>query len=514
MVRCPQCDATNRESARFCAECATPLGAACASCGHGIDPRAKFCDQCGEPVARTSDGADQDRRADVTPRDELDPVSGSGAVRKTVTVLFCDLVGSTAFGEQVDAEAAREAIGRYHAMARSAIEDAGGVVEKFIGHGVMALFGVPEMAEDDAHRAVAAGLALHRGFAPIRDAIAERHGPELGLRVGINTGEVVIAEGDADLVGDPINTAARLEAACPPGSVLVGEDTWRLTRSAFPYEVLGDVEVKGKAAPLATYCVASELRDPRPAASTRPHDDDSTPFVGRTTELGQLRRLFEDVERHSRIGLATVVGAPGVGKTRRMREFGAVVVDRVSVVELRFERSGSSTFAPVAELLRSVVDLPDDLSSDEVRRRVHGLVADLLASFVGATPVRSTEEAFFAVRRLLKALGRRSPLVVVIDDVQWVEPLFLDLIERVITVQNEQGPVGEMLADDYLRIDHRPVVGMPPADTAPTTCGCWRTCTPSTRAGSSARRWRSAESASASSSSRSTTATSATTSTT
>ncbi len=155
------------------------------------------------------------------------------AVRKTVTVLFCDLVGSTSFGERVDAESAREAMATYHSMVQEAIERSGGTLAKFIGDGAMALFGVPEIAEDDADRAVAAGLALQQGFEPIRVRVAARHRIELGLRVGINTGEVVMADGDADLVGDPINTAARLEAACPPGDVLVGEETWRLTRCVF-----------------------------------------------------------------------------------------------------------------------------------------------------------------------------------------------------------------------------------------------------------------------------------------
>ncbi len=129
-------------------------------------------------------------------------------------MLFCDLVGSTAFAESVDTESAREAMSRYHSMAKSVIEANGGTVAKFIGDGVMALFGVPEVAEDDAERAVAAGAALQHGFEAVRDHIAKRYGVEVGLRVGINTGEVVIADADADLVGDVLNTAARLEAAC------------------------------------------------------------------------------------------------------------------------------------------------------------------------------------------------------------------------------------------------------------------------------------------------------------
>ena len=175
-----------------------------------------FCDNCGTPLAATTSGAETAHTADA-------------AVRKTVTALFCDLVGSTAFGEKVDAESAREAMGRYHEMAKSVIEANGGTVAKFIGDGVMALFGVPEVAEDDAERAVRTGLALQTGFDAIAAHIADRYRVDVALRVGINTGEVVIAEDDNDIVGDALNTAARLEAACPPANG-VASDPLRSTR--------------------------------------------------------------------------------------------------------------------------------------------------------------------------------------------------------------------------------------------------------------------------------------------
>jgi len=173
----------------------------CDTCGRDLAVDARFCDDCGAPVAQTPDTQ----------------APACDAVRKTVAALFCDLVGSTSFGEKVDAESAREAMGRYHEMAKSVIEANGGTVAKFIGDGVMALFGVPEVAEDDAERAVRAGLALQVEFAEIRDHIRKRYDIEVGLRVGLNTGEVVTAEDDNDIVSDALNTAARLEAACTPG---------------------------------------------------------------------------------------------------------------------------------------------------------------------------------------------------------------------------------------------------------------------------------------------------------
>ena len=201
-----------------------------------------------------------------------------------MTVLFCDLVGSTSFGEQVDPETARETMARYHEMARQAIEGNGGTLAKFIGDGVMALFGVPEVGEDDALRAVRTGVELQHRFAPLGDRITQRHGVEVGLRVGINTGELVVADDDDDIVGDAVNTAARLESECVPGRVLVGEDTWRLTRSAVQYEVLGEVSVKGKQDPIATFQVVDE---------TNADDEMLTPFVGRDREVEALRAEFE-----------------------------------------------------------------------------------------------------------------------------------------------------------------------------------------------------------------------------
>ncbi|NNE13101.1 MAG: AAA family ATPase, partial [Ilumatobacter sp.] len=411
---CPGCGHANREGAKFCAQCASPLPTGCRSCGAELSPAARFCDQCGERVA-------------ATPRD-----GGSVAApaRKNVTVLFADLVGSTSFGERVDAESTRDAMAGYHAMATQAIESAGGRVAKFIGDGVMAVFGVPETAEDDADRAVAAGLALKHSFEPIRDRISRRHGVELGLRVGINTGEVVLADGDADIVGDAINTAARLEAACPPGDVVVGEETWRLTRSHVHYEMLGEVEVAGKAAPVATFRVADdEVRD----------DDAATPFVGRDAELNRIRDVYDAAVARRCAELVTVIGAPGVGKTRLSREFASSVTEDTSLVEVRCERTGSTAFAPITDLLRAVTEIGEQTDPEAVADELRELVADLddadrvvevLASFVGVAPVRSTEEAFLAVRRLVEALGRRQPLVVVVDDIQWAEPLFLDLLEH------------------------------------------------------------------------------------
>ncbi|HMQ26374.1 MAG TPA: adenylate/guanylate cyclase domain-containing protein, partial [Acidimicrobiales bacterium] len=352
-------------------------------------------------------------------------------MRKVVTVLFCDVAGSTAFADRVDAETARETLAEYHAVSKEAIESHGGTVAKFIGDGVMATFGLPEVATDDAERAVLAGLELQRRFTALRDRVVERHGADLGLRVGVNTGEVATGTGDADLVGDVLNTAARIEAAAPPGGVLVGEATWRLTRATVAYEAGGEVDAKGKAEPLATF-----LANGVPAAAA----EVATPFVGRDDELAVLADALGQARGEGTAVVVTVIGAPGVGKTRLAAEF----VDRegreVLAYDLRCEQAGATTFAPIADLVRAAAGLTVSQTDDEQRAGIAQLLGpslpeasrlvDLLASFVGVAPAPSTEEAFYAVRRLCEQLAADRPLVLVVDDIQWAEPRLLDLIEH------------------------------------------------------------------------------------
>ena len=347
--------------------------------------------------------------------------SPAAAVRKSVTALFGDLVGSTSFGEQVDPEAVRAALAPYFDILRSTIEHHAGAVVKFTGDGIMAIFGLPEVAEDDALRAVAAGLEIQRRFRAFAESVRDRHGVELGMRVGINTGELVISDTDEDLVGDVLNTAARLEASCQPGRVTVGEDTWRLTRSSITYEVLGEVRVKGKADALATFQVVDTGMETV---------EENIPFVGRATELADVRAVFDEAVASATCRLVTVIGAPGVGKTRLASELRSGIEARS--FDLRFERRGSTTFAPLVELLR---ELTGSGTRTDVARLVGGhseadRLTGVLSSFMGHGESRSTEESFWAVRRLLEHLAVDEPVVIVVDDIQWAEPLFWDLLDH------------------------------------------------------------------------------------
>src|SRR5262245_42976155 len=262
-MACTSCGFDNRDGARFCVECGSPLPFRCPNCQAEVQPGQKFCGECGSALT------DSPASAPAAP----------SAVRKTVTVLFADLGGSTGFGERTDAEVARQVLARYHALLQETIDAHAGTVAKFMGDGMMATFGIPEIAEDDARRAVAAGADLQARFEELAADIERRHGETLTLRVGINTGEVVIGEGDADLIGDALNVAARLEKACRPGHVLVGEETWRLTRGDVAYEELGEVTVAGRAQPVAVFELATESATAEEVAA---------PFVGREPEIERL----------------------------------------------------------------------------------------------------------------------------------------------------------------------------------------------------------------------------------
>ncbi len=404
-MECTQCRTTNRPNARFCKGCGAALARRCRSCNAELDADQRFCDECGTSV----EGDDA-------------PAAEPVAVRKTVTVLFADLGGSTGFGERTDAEVTRQVLARFHSILQDVIDRHGGTVAKFMGDGMMATFGIPEIAEDDAERAVRAGIDLQERFTEFAHDIARGHGETLTLRVGINTGEIVIGENDADLVGDTLNVAARLEKACEPGRVLVGEETWRVTRGTLRYTALGEVSVAGRAQPVATYQVdVAEQVAPEVVA----------PFVGRSDELARLGAVLSEAIASRSAALVTIVGAPGLGKTRLSREFAAAARGQGAVsFEIRCDRAGGQTFAPIAELIRNAVG--DDIDGTALEIADRERVVDVLAGVLGTAPTRSVEETFWGVRRLIEALATTQPVLLVVDDVQWAEPKLLDLLEHLV----------------------------------------------------------------------------------
>ena len=354
----------------------------CASCGHANSEGAKFCEECGFSFAAVPAGAKEQR--------------------KTVTVLFCDLTGSTALGETLDPERLRGLLARYFERMKAIVEAHGGTVEKFIGDAVMAVFGVPVLHEDDALRAL-------RAAAEMRDAL-----PELGLqgRIGVMTGEVVTGTEERLATGDAVNVAARLEQAAEPGEMLIGAPTLALAGDAAEVEPVEPLVLKGKAEPVPAYRLLN-VRD----APERRHE---ALFVGREQELALVGEACERVQAEQRCELVTVIGDAGVGKSRLVAEGLAPI--EATVVRGRCLPYGKGiTYWPVVEVLKQLDLLPpDDAAAVAIR--------SLLGENEAAT---SAEEIAWAFRKTLEQAAAERPLVVLFDDIQWGEETFRDLIEHV-----------------------------------------------------------------------------------
>ncbi len=408
---CASCGRATKAGARFCGGCGASLAQRCPACGAETDPDTRFCEACGASLhARPAD---------------------AGVERKVVTVVFADLIGSTALHESLDPESVRRIMEGYHRSVRASVEGHGGTVVQLLGDGVMSAFGVPSVAEDDALRAVRAAVDVQRSF---REFVRE-HGElagRVGLRVAVNTGEVVVSDDYAAGIGDPLNVAARLQQEAKDGDVLLGEATQRLVAERVTLARVGSFALKGRAEAVTAYRVVS-LERPAGAAAT--------PFVGRDDELRRLTAVYDAAIAAPAARLAVLLGSPGLGKSRLLDELARQLEGRASVLTAQCNPGGGATFAPLAEALRTHLQLEAGTAGEALRAaidaRVPGDDAERarIASGIGAllagTPA-SPEETFFVVRRLLSALAAERPVVLAIDDLQWAEPLLLDFTEHLV----------------------------------------------------------------------------------
>jgi class 3 adenylate cyclase/tetratricopeptide (TPR) repeat protein len=392
MQRCPNCGEENSDRARFCQNCATPLS----------EP---------EPASET---------------------------RKTVTIVFADVTGSTALGERLDPEALRRVMGRYFDAMAAVIERHGGTVEKFIGDAVMAVFGIPRLHEDDALRGVRAADDMRRALAVLNVDLERDHEVGLAARIGVNTGEVVAGDptdGQRLVTGDAVNLAARLEQSAGPGEILLGEATHRLLRDAVEVVPVGPLDLQGKTELVSAFRLVHVFEG---VAGHARHLDAA--MVGREKELEMLERALDRAVTERTSHLFTLLGPAGVGKSRLVQEFVARPRTSARVLRGRCLSYGEGiTYFPLVEILQAAagVERADDLASAraklaalagviEERERVVALVAGLLS---WAEPV-AAEDAQWGVRKLFEHLAREEPTVVVFDDIHWAEPALLDLIEH------------------------------------------------------------------------------------
>jgi class 3 adenylate cyclase/tetratricopeptide (TPR) repeat protein len=362
--------------------------------------------------------------------------------RRTVSVLFCDVVGSAPLGERLDAEALRELMDRYFGDVRAALERHGGTVEKFIGDAVMGVFGIPSLHEDDALRAVRAAAELREVVARLNADVEREFGVGLRVRIGVATGEVVAGDptaGHAFATGQPVVLAQRLEAAARPGEILIAEETHRHAGAALVAEPVEELQLKGKAESVSAWRLLGVIS----GAEAVPRRFD-TPLVGRTAELAQLRAAFDDARADGTARLVTIAGAPGVGKSRLLHELETLLGGAARVLTGRCLHYGEGiTYWPVRELVQRAFGLTGREQEPEVAARLLAglegvddaeLVVERIAAILdpGAEP-RPPAEAFWGVRRLLESLARETPLVVVFEDIHWAEPTFLDLVEYLAT---------------------------------------------------------------------------------
>jgi class 3 adenylate cyclase/tetratricopeptide (TPR) repeat protein len=347
--------------------------------------------------------------------------------RRTVTVLFTDVADSTPLGERLDPESLRRVMSSFFEQMSTVLERHGGTVEKFIGDAIMAVFGIPELHEDDALRAVRAATELRLALSQLNEELERDLEVRIGIRVGINTGEVVAGDGSGDQMlatGDAVNVAKRLEESARTGEILLGEPTRRLVENAVVLEPREDLTLKGKSDPHAAWNVLAVIEGA--SAYARRLD---APLIGRQDELQQLRAAYDAAVEASACRLFTVLGPAGIGKSRLTAEVCARLKDEATVLTGHCVPYGDGiTFWPLVEMIGA-------LGSDEGVRELMGdaedaeLVATRVLGAVGANPAAPGGETFWAVRRLFEQLGLSRPLVVLVEDIHWAEPTLLDLLE-------------------------------------------------------------------------------------
>jgi class 3 adenylate cyclase/tetratricopeptide (TPR) repeat protein len=444
MPACASCGADNREGVKFCGACGSPLALVCSACGAANEPGRRFCGECGSVLTEAPTRA---RPAPVA-------VEAPVAERRLVSVLFADLVGFTSLSESRDPEEVRELLSRYFESCRRLVELYGGVVEKFIGDAVMAVWGTPVAQEDDAERAVRAALDLVAAVSALGDEVGA---PELRARAGVLTGEAavnLVAVGEGMVAGDLVNTAARIQAVAEPGAVLVGEATRRTSEQAVAFEEAGEHVLKGKAEPVRLY---RAMRVTAARGGALRSQGLEAPFVGRERELRLVKELFHASAEQARAQLVQVTGIAGIGKSRLSWEFFKYVdglVERIWWHRGRCLAYGEGVaYWGLAEMVRTRAQILEGEAQDAAREKLAACLAEhvpdaderawvgpRLANLLGLDDRADTDrqDLFAAWRLFFERLADQGPLIMVFEDLQWADQALLSFIEYLLEWSSSQ----------------------------------------------------------------------------
>ena len=397
----------------------------CPACGQENPETFQMCGMCGSSLAFTSVFHES---------------------RKTVTIVFADPKPTTLDGSRPSAEALRDVMSRYFEVMKTALEQHGGTVEKFIGDAVMAVYGLPVRHEDDAVRAIRGAAAMQAALPALNEDFRAHWGLELRNHIGVNSGEVIAGDashGQRLVTGDAVNTAARLEQAAGPQEVILGDLTYRLSRDQIEVEPIEALMLKGKTEPVPAYRLLRVAQ--RPAERAAP----TTPFVGREDELTRLETTLVDVSATRSCQLLTVIGDAGVGKSRLVREFAgrATRRDRSQVLRGRCLPYGDGvTFWPIYEIVRGAAGIADEDPRDVALTKIMAvanrameagddpaMVVERVAAAIGlSTTAYPVPELFWGIRKLLEAISSLRPLVAIIDDIHVAAPTFLELLDHLL----------------------------------------------------------------------------------
>jgi class 3 adenylate cyclase/tetratricopeptide (TPR) repeat protein len=451
-MKCPKCHAENRETRKFCAKCGEKLLVLCPQCASENLPDEQFCGECGHDLRKPKEAKplDYDQPHSYTPKHLAEKIltnrSSIEGERKLVTILFADVANSTAMFENLDPESVHEIMDGCFRLMMDEIHRYEGTINQFRGDGVMALFGAPIAHEDHAQRACHAALAIQTALVPYREKLQNRHGIDFTMRVGLNTGPVVVGAIGDDLrmdytaQGDTANLASRMEGSADPGSILISDNTYRLAKEFFEFATPSMFQVKGKQEPVEAYRLIkpTEVTTRIGASAAK----GLTRFVGRTRELETLKEAFDKVQSGEG-QVVGIVGEAGVGKSRLLLEFRNLLPKgEYTYFEGRcLHYGGSMPYLPILDVTRSFIGVKEGeqehvirqklkeriLGLDENLRHVIAPYQELLSlkvddeEFAKLEPKQKREKTFEAIRDLLIRGSQDRPLVLVVEDLHWID---------------------------------------------------------------------------------------------